>query len=91
MELTGAFIDEANEVDAKGISMLKTRIGRQNTFHNITIIDENGKPHFYETYEKCPKFLECFNPNKGHVYNDYYKPWKDGTLPPYRKFIRATV
>lgn len=60
--------------------MLKTRIGRQNTF----IID--GK-----TVHKCPKFLECFNPNKGHVYNDYYKPWKDGTLPPYRKFIRATV
>ena len=33
LELTGAFIDEANEVDAKGIQMLKTRIGRQNEFH----------------------------------------------------------
>ena len=80
LELTGAFIDEANEVDAKGIAMLKTRIGRQNTF----VIKG-------ETVEKCPKFLECFNPNKWHVYNDYYKPRKDGTLPPYRKFIRATA
>ena len=80
LELTGAFVDEANEVDAKGIEMLKTRIGRQNTF-NI-----GG-----ETVKKHPKFLECFNPNKWHVYNDYYLPRKQGTLPPYRKFIRATA
>lgn len=86
LELTGAFIDEANEVDAKGIAMLKTRIGRQNTF---TIKDSlTGEE---KTITKCPKFLECFNPNKWHVYNDYYKPWKDWTLPPYRKFVRATV
>ena len=80
LELTGAFIDEANEVDAKGIEILKTRIGRQNDF----LIDG-------ELVHLCPKFLECFNPNKGHVYNDYYKPRRDGTLPHYRKFIKATV
>ena len=80
LELTGAFIDEANEVDAKGIDMLKTRIWRQNVF------SING-----EQVKKTPKFLECFNPNKGHVYNDYYKPRKDWTLPPYRKFVRATA
>ena len=80
LELTGAFIDEANEVDAKGIQMLKTRIWRQNKF----II-------WWKEVTKCPKFLECFNPNKWHVYNDYYKPWKDWTLPEYRKFVRATV
>lgn len=91
LEITWAFIDEANEVDAKGIAMLKTRIGRQNVFHNIEIMDDDWNVKFYETYKKCPKFLECFNPNKGHVYNDYYKPRKEGTLPPYRKFIRATA
>ena len=80
LEITWAFIDESNEVDAKGIEMLKTRIWRQNTF----VIN-------WKTIKKCPKFLECFNPNKGHVYNDYYKPRKDGTLPPYRKFVRATA
>lgn len=80
LELTWAFIDESNEIDAKGIEMLKTRIWRQNTF----VID-------WEVVKKTPKFLECFNPNKGHVYEDYYKPRKDGTLPPYRKFIRSTA
>lgn len=78
-------------MDAKGIAMLKTRIGRQNVFHNVKTKDKNGNIITLETYKKCPKFLECFNPNKGHVYNDYYKPWKDGTLPPYRKFVRATA
>ena len=80
LELTGAFIDESNEVDAKGIEMLKTRLGRQNTF-NIN----------WQVVKVIPKLLECFNPNKWHVYNDYYKPRKDWTLPPYRKFIRATA
>ena len=80
LELTWAFIDEANEVDAKGIEMLKTRIWRQNTF----VIN-------WKTIKKHPKFLECFNPNKWHVYNDYYLPRKNGTLPSYRKFVRATA
>jgi len=80
LELTWAFVDEANEVDANGIAKLKTRIWRQNIF---TI--------WWVKKTVCPKFLECFNPNKWHVYNDYYKPWKDWTLPPYRKFVRATV
>lgn len=80
LELTWAFIDESNEIDAKGIEMLKTRIWRQNTF----VIN-------WETIRKTPKFLECFNPNKGHVYDVFYKPRKDWTLPPYRKFVRATA
>ena len=91
LELTGAFIDEANEVDAKGIEMLKTRIGRQNVFHNVKVMYEDGSVRVLETYKKHPKFLECFNPNKWHVYNDYYLPRKQGTLPPYRKFVRATA
>ena len=80
LELTWAFIDESNEVDPEGIEKLKTRIWRKNVF-NIN----------WKEVTKCPKFLECFNPNKWHVYNDYYKPRKDWTLPPFRKFIRATV
>ncbi len=91
LELTGAFIDEANEVDAKWVQMLKTRIWRQNTFDNVRVKDKDGNVKIVNNYKKCPKFLECFNPNKWHVYNDYYKPRKDWTLPPYRKFVRATV
>ena len=74
LELTWAWIDESNETPEKAKSILKTRVGRKNNF--------NGKE--IKTF-----WLETFNPNKGHVYRDYYKPWKEGTLPSYRAFIRA--
>lgn len=76
LELTWAFIDESNEVDAKWLTILKTRLWRQNEFKiNGGIVRIK------------PKLLETFNPNKWHVYEDYYKPRKDWTLPSYRKFI----
>lgn len=74
LELTWAWIDESNETPDKAKSILKTRVGRKNNL--------NGK-------EVKPFWLETFNPNKGHVYRDYYQPWKEGTLPSYRQFIRA--
>lgn len=74
LELTWAWIDESNETPEKAKSILKTRVGRKNNL--------NGK-------EVKPFWLETFNPNKGHVYRDYYQPWKEGTLPSYRAFIRA--
>lgn len=36
-----------------------------------------------------PKLLETFNPDKGHVYSRYFRPWKDGKLPEYRQFLQA--
>lgn len=33
--------------------------------------------------------LQTFNPDKGHVYENFYKPWKSGTLPEWRVFIPA--
>lgn len=74
LELTWGWVDESNETPEKGKSILKTRVGRKNVLNGITI---------------KPFWLETFNPNKGHVYRDYYKPWKEGTLPSYRQFIRA--
>lgn len=74
LPLTSAWLDESNETPFKEKSILKTRVGRNNLF--------DGK-------EIKAFWLETFNPNKGHVHRDYYKPWKSGTLPPYRKFIRA--
>lgn len=73
LELTGWFIDESNEVDRQAIMILNTRCGRQN----------NSK------YSLKPKILETFNPDKWHVYERYYKSWKDWTLPEYRMFIPA--
>lgn len=73
LELTGAFIDEANEVEEGAINIIVTRLGRRkNSEYNLT-----------------PKLLECFNPDKGHIYQRYYKLWKENQLPPYRSFIKA--
>jgi len=55
------------------IDVLKTRIGRKNN----------------DKYGLLPKLLEGFNPDKGHVYQRYFKPWRDRTLPVNRRFIRA--
>lgn len=74
LELTWAWIDESNETPEKGKAILKTRVGRRNNLRG--------------GYVK-PFWLETFNPNKGHVHRDYYKPWRDGALPSYRRFIRA--
>lgn len=74
LELTGAWIDESNETPEKAKSILKTRVGRKNNINGKSI---------------KPFWLETFNPNKGHVHRDYYKPWKEGTMPYYRMFIRA--
>lgn len=73
LELTGYFIDEANEVPVEAINIVKTRTGRRKN-------EEHGLK---------PKGLETFNPDKGHVFMRFYKPWKEETLPTHRKFIRA--
>lgn len=78
LNLTWAWIEESNETPEKAIQILKTRVGRHNTFKI------GGK-----TVTVKPFWLETFNPNKGHVHRTYYKPWKAGTLPAYRQFIRA--
>lgn len=73
LELTGGFIDESNEVDSQAISIVKTRLGRRKN-------EEHGL---------TPKLLETFNPDKGHVYQEFYKPFRDNLLPAHRKFIKA--
>lgn len=78
LPVTFAWIDESNETPEKAKSILKTRVGRANK------LKING-----EEVNVKPFWLETFNPNKGHVHRDYYKPWKNGTMPSYRRFIRA--
>jgi hypothetical protein len=73
LELTWGFIDESNEVDSQAIMILNTRCGRQ-----------NNTKHWLK-----PKILETFNPDKWHVYERYYKPYRDWVLQPYRQFIPA--
>lgn len=73
LELTGGFVDESNEVEQSAIIIILTRIGRRNN----------------QTYGIHPKLLECFNPDKGHVYQRYYKPWREKVLPTHRAFVQA--
>lgn len=78
LNLTWAWPEESNESPEKALQILKTRVGRHNRF----IIE--GEEVIAKAF-----WLETFNPNKGHVHRDYYKPWKENTLPTYRRFIRA--
>lgn len=73
MELTGGFVDESNEIDAQCLRILSTRIGR-----------EKNREFWLK-----PKMLQTFNPDKGHVYENFYKPRKSGSLPEWRVFIPA--
>ena len=73
LELTGCAIDESAETDRKAIDILFTRLGRKNN----------------EKYGLKKKMLECFNSAKTHVYDRYYKPFKEGKETIHTKFIHA--
>ena len=64
LEITGAFIDESNEVPMRAIEILQTRVGRR-----------RNKEH-----KLVPKILETFNPDKGHVYRRFWEPFKKNKL-----------
>lgn len=73
LELTGAAVDESPETTRTAIQILSTRLGRR----------------MNDTYGLLAKLLETFNPDKGHVYQRYYRPWKDGILSAEYAFIKA--
>lgn len=72
-ELTLACVDESAEVSYDIIKILWSRCNRKN----------NAK------YGIKAKLLETFNPDKGHVYQRYYKPFRDGEETDDKKFIKA--
>ena len=77
MEYTGGFIDEAQEVDKKVKETMRTRI-RYN-------LKAYGEP-------LIPKMLMTCNPDKGHLYTDFYKPYSMGTgMKKGRFFLPALV
>lgn len=40
-------------------------------------------------FNLTPMLLMSCNPDKKWVYQEFYKPWKEGTLKPYRAFVQA--
>jgi phage terminase large subunit len=74
LEITGAFIDEANQITEKAKNVVGSRLRYK--------LDENGL---------IPKLLMTCNPAKNWTYTLYYKPAKEGSIKPYRKFIQSLV
>ena len=72
LEITGAFIDECNQITEKAKEVVGSRIRFK--------LDEFGI---------IPKILMSCNPAKNWVFNQFYKPNKDGTISDKRKFIQA--
>lgn len=42
-----------------------------------------------DVYNLVPKFLGTCNPSKNFIYREYYKPWREGTLPKWKRFIQS--
>ena len=61
-QITGGMVDEANEVTEKAIAQLMSSVGRAKN----------------KEYKIKGKLLCTFNPDKGFVYDKFFKPWKDG-------------
>ena len=74
LEITSAFIDEANQITEKAKNVVASRLRYK--------LDENGL---------IPKMLMTCNPAKNWVYTEYYRPAKDNSIKPYRKFIQSLV
>lgn len=72
LEITGYFIDEAQEVCEKAISVVSSRCRYKLSEYNI-----------------IPKGLLTCNPGKGFVYLEFYKKFKNGTLPEWRQFVQS--
>lgn len=73
LELTGAMVEEANEVAQSAVDVLKTRIGRWRN-------KEAGIRSFI--------IFTC-NPDTNWVKSVFYDPWKNGTLPSNHYYLPA--
>lgn len=73
MQMTRGWIEEGGEFTREAKSNLQASIGRWKN----------------DTYNLAPKLLTTCNPSNNFLFTDYYKPWKAGELPAWRKFVSA--
>lgn len=73
LEYTDGAIEEAGEIHFLAYDVLKTRIGR----------------HLNNEYNIHPTLSITGNPKRNWTYNNFYLPWKNGTLPADTKFIQS--
>ena len=105
LEVTGSFIDEGSQVSEKSKNIVTSRIRYKldsycmcgyPTAKSKVLERKNKKPVRWlckgcgqETRGLLPKILITTNPAKNWVYEQFYRKWKDGVLPEYRKYIPA--
>lgn len=73
MQMTRGWIEEAGEFDEAAKNNLSASIGRWKN----------------DTYSLTAKLLQTCNPSKNYLYRDYYKPYNDGALSSWRRFVQA--
>lgn len=73
VEYTGGWIEEAGEVHFGAYDTLKSRVGR----------------HLNDEHNLLRKLFKTCNPKKNWLYQNDYKPWKEGRLPEDSRFIQA--
>lgn len=73
LEYTDGAIEEAGEIHPLFRDVMRSRIGR----------------HKNDEFKLNPTTLITGNPKKNWTYNEFYKPWKEGTLPNNKVFIQA--
>ena len=73
MQMTRGWIEEGGEIIREAKTNLQASIGRWKN----------------DVYKLAPKLLITCNPSNNFLYTDYYKPWKENKLPPWRRFVKA--
>lgn len=73
LEYTDGAIEEAGEIHPLFRDVMRSRIGR----------------HRNDDFNLHPSTLITGNPKKNWTYNEFYKPWKEKTLPKNKVFIQA--
>lgn len=73
MQMTRGWIEEGGEIHEKAKSNLIATVGR-------------WKNDVYDLVGKC---LQTCNPAKNYLYRQYYRPFKEGKLDPWKRFIQA--
>jgi phage terminase large subunit len=99
LEITGVFCDEAAQITAKAREIVRSRIRYKldnfcpkcGAMRKIPLDPDKKWLCTCGLYTGglIPKMLMTCNPAKNWMYSLFYKPWKDGTLPPNMKFIPA--